>query len=236
MDEDLGFKTHVNKICKTVSSKVGWLFRSFDSRDVSFLKQSWKTLIQPHIDYCSILWFSPEKCNEIKRIENLQRHFTERMKGCENLNYWQRLEHLKMLSQQRRLERYRIIYVWKILEGLVPNCGLEEIFSERRGRLVKIRPINKTSTCRAKTLRDGSFQINGPQLFNSLPAFIRNMSGCGLDDFKSSLDKLLEFIPDEPKCETLTPRGINIITARPSNSLMDQIRYMDLDNHDYYII
>ena len=30
-----------------------------------------------------------------------------------------------MNSQERRMERYRIIYVWKILEGFAPNCGVE---------------------------------------------------------------------------------------------------------------
>ena len=25
------------------------------------------------------------------------------------------------------MERYRIIYTWKVLEGPVPNCGIEQI-------------------------------------------------------------------------------------------------------------
>ena len=45
-----------------------------------------------------------------------------------------RLKQLKMLSQERRMERYRALYVWKILEGISPNCGLEETSSVRRGR------------------------------------------------------------------------------------------------------
>ena len=31
---------------------------------------------------------------------------------------------LKMNSQQRRFERYRIIYVWKTLEKIVPNANV----------------------------------------------------------------------------------------------------------------
>jgi hypothetical protein len=37
------------------------------------------------------------------------------------LDYWEHLKSLRMCSQERRRERYRIIYTWKILEGQVPN-------------------------------------------------------------------------------------------------------------------
>ena len=50
------------------------------------------------------------------------------------MTYWERMKYLKMNSQQRRLERYRIIYMWKILEGKVPNCGVEIKTSYQKGR------------------------------------------------------------------------------------------------------
>jgi len=30
-----------------------------------------------------------------------------------------------MYSQERRMERYGIIYTWKILEGVAPNVGIQ---------------------------------------------------------------------------------------------------------------
>ena len=41
----------------------------------------------------------------------------------EDLSYWERLKIIKMNSQQRRLERYRFIYTWKVIEGLLPDPG-----------------------------------------------------------------------------------------------------------------
>ena len=226
-DEDLSFNSHVNKIHKTVSSKIGWVLRSFQCRETKLMKTIWKSLIQPHIDYCSPLWFSPNSQGEITRLENLQRQFTKKIKGFENLNYWERLNKLKMLSHQRRMERYNIIYTWKVLEGLVPDCGLEEICSERRGRLCKVRPIVSNSTMRVRSIRENSFQISGPNLFNSLPAFLRGMTGCTIENFKESLDSFIQMVPDEPKCENLEPRSICIHNARSSNSLVDQLRNMN---------
>ena len=45
--------------------------------------------------------------------------------GCimYDLPYTKRLKMLNLNSLHRRRERYCIIYLWKILEGLVPNLG-----------------------------------------------------------------------------------------------------------------
>ena len=43
---------------------------------------------------------------------------------------------LKLYSLQRRRDRYTIIYVWKILESIVPNLNIPNTYgSIRRGRL-----------------------------------------------------------------------------------------------------
>ena len=127
-----------------------------------------------------------------------------------------------MNSQQRRLERYRIIYSWKILEGLAPNCGLDEVYSDRRGREIKIPQLKGKQAVR--TMREQSFQVNGPRLFNSIPKKIRNMTKVPVDKFKEHLDKFLEMVPDEPNVVGLTPATCNQFTAAPSNSILDQVR------------
>ena len=50
------FEEHIDKVCKKVRQKSGWLFRTFYSRNTLFLRQLFKSLVQPHIDYCSQLW------------------------------------------------------------------------------------------------------------------------------------------------------------------------------------
>ena len=47
------------------------------------------------------------------------------------LEYSERLVSFKLYSLQRRRERYCIIYVWKIFEGLVPNlCSVVRLKSK----------------------------------------------------------------------------------------------------------
>ena len=103
----------------------------------------WKSLVQGHVDYCSQL-YQPLQSGSLQRLETLQKTFTKRIPEVRDKNYWDRLKMLKMNSQQRRLERYLIIYTWKILEGYAPNCGITTSYaaSERGGRMCSVPKIN----------------------------------------------------------------------------------------------
>ena len=162
------------------------------------------------------------------KLENVLRNFTNKIPSLKHLNYWERLSRLRLNSEQRRLERYEIIYTWKILEELVPNCGIQKLKSENeaqndsRGRKCSI-PVKKSKVQSIQTMREGSFQVSGPKLFNKLPKTLRNMTKCGPDEFKKQLDQFLTFVPDQPKCSGLTPAAQNPVTALHSNSLLHQV-------------
>ena len=90
-----------------------------------------------------------------------------------------------------------IIYVWKILQGEVPNIGIELAhFNPRLGRMIEIKPY-KGEKLSVKTLKENSFSIEGLKLFNSLPRRIRDYIGTK-DGFKNILDKFLEYVLDNP--------------------------------------
>ena len=60
----------------------------------------------------------------IDQLEKIQRSFTKHITELHGLEYSERLVSLKIYLHQRRRERYCIIYVWKIIEGLVPKFFL----------------------------------------------------------------------------------------------------------------
>ena len=54
--------------------------------------------------------------------------------GMENLNCWERLKALGKYSQERRIERYMIIFIWKLAMGFAKGyTNMDFIFSPRRG-------------------------------------------------------------------------------------------------------
>ena len=186
------------------------------------MKTLFKSLIVPHVDYCSQLWM-PIKSTSIQTIEKLQKDFFNRIPAIRELNYWERLAKLQMNSQQRRFERYRILYIWKVLEGLVPNPGVLTSDPGPKGRLVKIPSLCSKSSARVRTLREGSLSVHGARLFNALPQSIRDFRSCDIIQFNEKLDCFLSKIPDHPKIGTLVPDCCDYITAQPSNSLIDHI-------------
>ena len=115
-----------------------------------------------------------------------------------------------------------IIYAWKILEGISPNCGLISQTSERRGRELKIPAIRGKG--RIQTLREASFQVHGARLFNSMPKSIRELTKISVDQFKYKLDVYLQSIPDEPSLHGYVPSVCNQLSGIPSNSLVDHVK------------
>ena len=223
MADDGKFDQHIEKVVKKVRQKIGWILRTFYTRRTDILKQLWKSLMQCHIDYCSQLYM-PGTVRGMLDIEKLFYDFSARIPEVGEDNYWIRLSKLKMLSQERRMERYRILYVWKILEGQAPNCGItlaQE--NERLGRKCAIPGLKSGGRKLIQTLREHSFQINGPRLFNCLPKKLRNMK-CNQDEFKVELDNYLCNIPDEPRIGSLVPTAVCRVTAKQSNSLLAWIR------------
>ena len=141
--------------------------------------------------------------------------YLNKIAGLSSLDYWEQLDKLKMYSLQRRRERYRVIYVWKILEGLVPNFGVKIAYNKRTGRHCTIPIIKPSASCRTRNLRYNSMAVHGPRLFNGLPVSLRNMTECSVDVFKRALDNFLETIPDQPRVPGLTKycvRGGNSLT------------------------
>ena len=136
-----------------------------------------------------------------------------------HLDYWQRLERLKMLSIARRFERYKMLYSRKIIMGWVPNCGLEWDWT-RKGCIFKVKYSPNSTATGVKSLRLNSFQVQGPSLFNILPQRLRD-SGVSADIWKAQLDIFLETIPDRP-CVTGLDSGLcDRFTSQPTNSVIE---------------
>ena len=58
----------------------------------------------------------------------------------------------------------------------------------RHGRKCNIPKLQTQARKGVQSLREESFQVNGPQLPNCLPLEVRNMTYCTVDDLKAKLD------------------------------------------------
>ena len=92
----------------------------FSTRESLPLMTLYKSLVRSKMDYCCPVWFPTTK-EEISALEGIQRSFTSRIQSLKGFSYWERLRKLKLMSAQRRRERYIIIHMWKIYTGTAPN-------------------------------------------------------------------------------------------------------------------
>lgn len=199
LSEDLTFDKHIENIIERVNNLTGWVLRTFESRDKKLMLTLYKALLLPRIDYGTQLYF-PFKITLITEIEGLQRHYTKRIQGCHDQNYYERLKSLKLYSLQRRSERYALIYIWKIIENKVVNLSSNTVRikqNQRTGRKIVIPALSKISG-RNQTLQYNSFVWRAGRLFNNLPLKLRNLTNVDADSFKRALDKVLLSISDEP--------------------------------------
>ena len=127
----------------------------------------------------------------------MARNFTAKISGLETADYWDRLKILKMYSQERRRERYRIIFVWKVLQGLVQGYPISSRQSPRRGRLVDVAKFCSSAPAAVKKAREASLSVHGAKLFNILPRHIRDISTGTTDQFKRELDSWLSSQPSK---------------------------------------
>ena len=68
----------------------------------------------------------------------------------------------------------------------------------RFGRTCVVPPVATDTKYRLQRLREESFCVKGPILFNSRPSHLRNMTGVSHIEFKRELEKFLKTIADEP--------------------------------------
>ena len=206
---------------KKARSQVGWILRTFKTRDPLPMLTLYKSLVLPLLEYCCQLW-SPWKVGEKQPLEAVQRSFTNKISTVKHLDYWERLKTLELFSLERRRERYSIIYIYKIITGCITNnLNIRTTNHLRLGRLCHVEQTYPRATTRIKTLKENAFASRGPLLFNTLPRHLRD-SNTSPDQFKSKLDKFLWTIPDQPKLPHYPLRAA-------SNSITDQLAQQRAD-------
>ena len=133
MYSNCSFEFHINNMCKKCLHLSGWILRTFTTRDSITMMTLFKSRVLSRLNYGSQLW-SPDLVKHIDQLEKIKRSLTKHITRMHVLEYSERFVSLKLHSLQRRCERYCIIYVWNIIEGLVPNFSNPIVcsYSQRR--------------------------------------------------------------------------------------------------------
>ena len=171
MPGDCTFNYHISSLSKKCANLSGWILRTFYTRDCITMLTLFKLIV-----LSVMVPISDQTYNSTREdTPVIHQHIT----GMNDMPYHERLKSLGLYTLQRRRERYCIIYIWKIIEGLAPNFSnpITSIFSGRRGRSYVISHVN---VCRIGTLSYNSFRWRSIRLFNTLPMHLRSISSCSI--------------------------------------------------------
>ena len=222
---DLLFEEHMKKTINSCRVVSGMLLRTFSTREKEPMLRMFNTYIKSKMEYCCIVW-SPVSHKWIYELEKIQKTFTSKINGMEELDYHERLKKLNLYSLERRRERFMIIYGWQQLEEKRENVlRLAASTSRRDRRMISTKIPNMANGKRLSRVEKRQI-YNCParkvqRLFNCIPGYIRNLTGVTTDTFKGHLDKWLKTVPDQPRGGGYSGR-----VAAESNGIQHQVAMM----------
>ena len=196
LSNNCSWTPHITRITSEARRMAAWALRAFKDRSVDTMLTLYKSLIRCKLEYCCPLW-SPYLIGDIQTLESVQRQFTRRIEDLAQLSYWERLKKLNLMSLQRRRERYTIIQVWKICNGISPNStNIRFYHHQRLGIKAEVPPLQTGAQKSISTKYFNSFGVRATRLWNTLPKEVNTAET--LESFKVSLGRWLDRYPDTP--------------------------------------
>ena len=97
--------------------------KTFHTRERGPMSTIWNSLVRPCLDIAPHCGLRVTNFREIDILEEAYRSFIRKIKGVDGLDYAQHLKKLKRSSIQIRHKRFKILYLYMIKEGMVPNIS-----------------------------------------------------------------------------------------------------------------
>ena len=183
IDSKLTMSQHVNKIVTKARIRANLVFKCFHSRHRHTLLKAFTTYVRPLLEYASPVW-SPCTVTAISKVESVQRSFTKRLPGLNNLDYANRLCVLEIESLELRRLRRDMIYVYKMLFGLV-DLSFNDYFVLRVDSITRGHKYKLFANYSRLNIRKHFFTERIVSVWNNLECDIINFSN--LRSFKQSL-------------------------------------------------
>ena len=177
VDNNLAWTDHTKHLTKKIASNI-WLLskiKRYLSKDHRV--QFYKSYIQPHIDFCSIVWGSSSESNKLK-IFKLQNRACKVILDYNVNDLSEDMKSLKIMSIYDRLYLRKAKFMFKVYSNEVPSY-ISENFSLRSNVNTSIHLRSMSAGCfvppkpRTEYFKH-SMRYSGCLVWNNLPDEVRN--------------------------------------------------------------
>ena len=177
VDNNLTWTNHIKHLTKKMTSSI-WLLskiKKFLSQDHRI--QFYKSYIQPHLDFCNIVWGSSSECNKLK-ILRLQKRACKVILDYQVEDSMEAMSSLKIMSIYDRLYLRKAKFMFKVYNNLTPSY-ITENFTIRNNVNTSINLRSSSTGCfiPPKPNTEGfkhSLRYSGCVVWNSLPAHVKS--------------------------------------------------------------
>ena len=185
VDPKLLFDDHVSQTVKKASRLCGMLVSNIQCKEKDIMVPLFKALVRPVLEYGNSVWTTCLKKHNTT-IENVQRRFTKKIVGLQELSYEQRLETIKLPSLEFRRLRGDMIETYKIIHGIYDENTTNTLFHKNvltntRGHSLK---LSKQNVVTSKYSR--FFTNRVINAWNNLPEHV--VSAGTVNSFKNGID------------------------------------------------
>ena len=179
IDDRLDWSGHIEKVAKKVASGIGAIKRIRHLVPQATLQLIYQSLIQPHFDYCNIVWGN---CgitlrNKVQKLQNRAAPVLTYSSYDVDAGHLFKLLGWKNIACQKQFQRATMVY--RSLHGWAPNYNSSKF--ERREVAYNLRDSeNKLNVPLPRTnYYKNSFSYSGAILWNSLPCNLREAESLG---------------------------------------------------------
>ena len=177
INENLKWDDHVNKVKKKISTNLWLLSRikiyiPFNTRILFY-----KAYIQPHLDFCNIVWGGTKSTN-LYKLFRLQKKACKTIFGMDYTSVSHAMEIMNSLNIHDRIILQKAKVMYKVSKGLVPGY-ISDLFYKDNKIYTNLRTSSKTNYTtprpRLEQFKE-SISYSGPSIWNKIPESIRSMN------------------------------------------------------------
>ena len=178
LSTDLRFHDHVNTVIKTINSQLGPVYAVAKFLPRKVLCDIYKTYIQPHFDYCDVIYDCNISIADTTRLQTLHNRIARLITGTMKRSSTDRLlDELGWVRLQTRRKMHRLTYFHRLFYNNPPLPSyICSILPDKRCNTVDVTLRNASSLTTCKTRLSSfhkSFVPSTTRLWNQLPESVR---------------------------------------------------------------
>ena len=186
IDPLLDFENHINQIVKKANRISGLVTHVIHNRVKEIMVPLFKALVRPIIEYAAPVW-SPRLKKHIELLESVQRKFTKKIIGLQDLEYPDRLRDLRLPSLTYRRLRGDLIEVYKIFNNFYDSITTGNLLTSLHVGVTRGHKFKLTKVTTKSSSLQHFFSNRIINHWNSLP--IAAVEASTVNTFKNHIDK-----------------------------------------------